>query len=98
YSRRLRDWMMGGDGRADHDDDNSRRRGKSPPTEPAAHPIKASGLLANAPHHIPGEEWGQRRLGNAAENIPQLFVIFTIHSLPGIAMFSWVEVSLEWQP
>src|SRR6185437_14562532 len=89
--------MMRGDGHPDHDDQNGRRRGKSPPTEPAAHPIKASLLLANAPHHVPGKEWRKRRLGNAAENIPQFFVIFTIHSLQSIKLSAEWEVALEWR-
>jgi hypothetical protein len=90
--------MMRGDSHTDHGDDKSRRRGKSAPTEPAAHPGKAGRLLANAPYHIPGKERGQRRLGNATENIPQLFVIFTIHSLQLIKLSVEVEVALEWQP
>ena len=40
----------------------------------------------------------KRRLGNATENIPQLFVIFTIHSLQSIKLSAEVEVALEWQP
>ena len=89
---------MGGDSHTDHDDDNSRRRRKSPPTKPTAHPIKASRPLANAPYHIPSKEWRQRTLGNAAENIPQFFVIFAIHSLQSIELSAELEVALEWQP
>jgi len=87
---------MGGDSHADHDNDSTRRRGKSPPIKPAAHPIKASHLLANAPYDIAGEEWGKPRLGKAAENIPQLFVILTIHSLQSIELSAELEVALEW--
>src|SRR6266699_2891104 len=73
--------MMRGDSHTDRDDQDSRRCGKSPPTEPAANPIKASRFLADASHHVPSEEWRKRGLGNAAEDVPQLLVIFKIHSL-----------------
>src|SRR5204862_7298713 len=33
-----------------------------------------------------------------AENIPQLFVIFTIHSLHSIELSAEAEVALEWRP
>src|SRR6266496_4272645 len=95
-SRPVRGWMMRSDSHTDHDDDNSRRRGKSPPTKPAAHPIKTSRLLANAPHYVPGKERRQRGLGNATEYIPQFLVIFTIHSLQSIELSAEMEVALEW--
>src|SRR5919198_5192051 len=90
--------MMRGDSHADHKDDHSGRRGKSPPTEPVAHSPKASHLLADASHDVPGKERRKRGLGNAPENIPQLLVIFTIHSLQTIELSAEFEVALEWPP
>ena len=88
---------MRGDSHPDHDADNSGRRSKPPPTKPVADPRKVSGPRSDAPYHVSGEERRKRRLWNLAENVPQLLVIFTIHSLQSIELTAEWEVALEWQ-
>src|SRR5262249_1798806 len=88
---------MRGDSHTNHENDHSGCGGKSPPAKPAAHPLKASRFLADIPHHIPGKEWRKRGLGSTAEDIPQLLVIFAIHSLQSIELSIELEVALQWQ-
>src|SRR5215469_3372728 len=88
---------MRGDSHTDHEDDHSGRRGKSPPAQPAAHPLEVSRFLPNIPHHVPGKEWRKLGLRHTAKNIPQLLVIFTIHTLHSIELSLELEVALEWQ-
>src|ERR1044071_764439 len=86
------------DSHTNHKDDHSGCSGKSPPAKPAAHSLKASCFLADVPYHVSGKEWRKLGLGNTAEDIPQLFVIFTIHSLQSIKLSIEFEVALQDQP
>ena len=76
-----RDWMMRGDSHADHDDCHSGCCNKSSQAKPVSRSIETSCVLADLSQHIPGKEWRERGLGNTPEDIPQLVVILTFHSL-----------------
>src|SRR5947208_11481202 len=88
--------MMRGDSHADHDDCHSGCCNKSSQAKPVPRPAETGRFLADLSQHIPGEEWRERGLGSAAQNIPQLVVILTFHSLQSIEPFTELEVALEW--
>ena len=86
---------MRGDSHADHDDRHSGCCNEPSQAKPVPRPLEASRFLADLSQHIPGEQWRERGLGNTAQNIPQLVVILTFHSLQSIELFAESEVALE---
>ena len=86
---------MRGDSHADHDDCHSGCCNKSSQAKPVSRPPETSRFLADISYHIAGEEWRKNGLGNAAQNIPQLLVVFRFHSLQSIELFAASEVALQ---
>jgi hypothetical protein len=85
--------MMRGDSHADHDDRHSGCCNKPSQAKPVPRPADTGRFLADLSQHIPGEEGGEGGLRNTAQNIPQLVVILTIHSLQSIELFAESEVA-----
>ena len=89
---------MRGDSHADHDDCHSGCCNKSSQAKPVSRSIEMGCVLADLSQHVPGKEWRDCGLGKTPEDIPQLFVILTFHSLQSIELTAAPEVALEWVP
>jgi hypothetical protein len=87
--------MMRSDSHADHENCHSGCCNKSSQAKPVSRPIETSRFLADLSQHVPGEEWRDCGLGKTPEDIPQLFVILTFHSLQSIELFAESEVAVE---
>jgi len=93
--RRSLRWVMRGDNHADHDDGHSGCCNKPSQAKPVSRPLEGRCFLADSSQHIPGEKGRKTGLGNTAENIPQLLVVFRFHSVHSIELFAASEVALE---
>src|SRR5439155_25498027 len=86
---------MRGDSHADHDDCHSGCCNKSSQAKPVSRPLETSRFLADLSYYVACGERRETGLGNAAQNIPQLFVILRFHCLLSIELLAASEVAPE---